>query len=76
MRNYRMDNIRCILIFLVVFGHMLTWIPEADTPYRIIYLFHMPAFLFLTGYFSHFNLQDPDPAGLSLHSLSNTLFDL
>ena len=31
MRNYRMDNIRCILIFLVVFGHMLTWIPEADT---------------------------------------------
>ena len=51
MRNYRMDNIRCILIFLVVFGHMLTWIPKADTPYRIIYLFHMPAFLFLTGYF-------------------------
>ena len=57
MRNYRMDNIRCILIFLVVFGHMLTWIPEADTPYRIIYLFHMPAFLFLTGYFSHFNIS-------------------
>ena len=57
MRNYRMDNIRCILIFLVVFGHMLTWIPEADTPYRIIYLFHMPAFLFLTGFFSHFNIS-------------------
>ncbi len=57
MRNYRMDNIRCIQIFLVVFGHMLTWIPEADTPYRIIYLFHMPAFLFLTGYFSHFNIS-------------------
>ena len=55
MRNYRMDNIRCILIFLVVFGHMLAWIPDADSLYRIIYLFHMPAFLFLTGYFSHFN---------------------
>ena len=54
MRNYRMDNIRCILIFLVVFGHMLTWIPEADTPYRIIYLFHMPAFLFSDRLFLSF----------------------
>lgn len=55
MRNDRMDNLRCLLIFLVVFGHFLALIPGADTLYRIIYLFHMPAFLFLTGYFSHFN---------------------
>lgn len=55
MRNARMDNLRCLLIFLVVFGHFLGTIPGADTLYRIIYLFHMPAFLFLTGYFSHFN---------------------
>lgn len=57
MRNYRMDNIRCILIFLVVFGHMLAWIPGTDSLYRIIYLFHMPAFLFLTGYFSRFRFS-------------------
>lgn len=50
-----MDNLRCLLIFLVVFGHFLGLIPGADPLYRIIYLFHMPAFLFLTGYFSHFN---------------------
>ena len=43
MRSNRMDNIRCLLIFLVVFGHFLALIPgaEADTLYRIIYLFHI-----------------------------------
>lgn len=59
MRSNRMDNIRCLLIFLVVFGHFLALIPGAgaDTLYRIIYLFHMPAFLFLTGYFSRFHFS-------------------
>lgn len=52
-RDYSLDNIRCILIFLVVFAHLL----EVCSPftgswliYRFIYSFHMPAFLFLFGY--------------------------
>lgn len=56
MRNIRMDNLRALLIFLVVFGHFTAWIPGAEAIYRIIYLFHMPAFLFLTGYFSRFSI--------------------
>ena len=52
-RDYSLDNIRFILIFAVVFGHLL----EVCEPfggsgliYRIIYSFHMPAFIFLFGY--------------------------
>lgn len=58
MRNYRFDNIKFILIFLVVLGHLLE-LPEdsatADSLYRIIYLFHIPAFIFISGYFAKFN---------------------
>lgn len=61
MRNDRMDNLRCLLIFLVVLGHFLGLIPGAGGLYRIIYLFHMPAFLFLTGYFTHFNGANCSP---------------
>lgn len=56
-RIYRYDNAKCILIFLVLFGHLLECFsgrfPSAI--YRTIYLFHMPAFLFLSGYFSSFH---------------------
>ncbi len=52
-RDYSLDNIRFFLIFAVVFGHLL----EVCEPfaagshlYRIIYSFHMPAFIFLFGY--------------------------
>ena len=58
MRNYRFDNIKCILIILVVLGHFLE-LPKdsatADAVYRVIYLFHMPAFIFVSGYFAKFN---------------------
>lgn len=56
-RNYRFDNIKFILITLVVFGHFLELIDgrAADNLYRIIYLFHIPAFIFITGYFAKFN---------------------
>ena len=57
MRSDRMDNIRCLLIFLVVFGHFLALIPGTDGLYRVICLFHMPAFLFLTGYYSRFQFS-------------------
>ena len=56
-RNYRFDNIKFILITLVVYGHFLELIDgqAADNLYRIIYLFHIPAFIFITGYFAKFN---------------------
>ena len=54
-RDYRMDNIRFILIFLTVFGHMITLMPDVSLLYRTIYSFHMPAFLFVTGYFARFD---------------------
>ena len=58
MRNYRFDNIKCILIVLVVLGHFLE-LPKdsatADNIYRVIYLFHMPAFIFVSGYFAKFD---------------------
>ncbi len=58
MRNYYLDNIKVILIFLVVFGHMIE--PLIDNVvyrniYLIIYSFHMPVFIFVTGYFAKNN---------------------
>ncbi len=56
-RNYRIDNMKFILISFVVIGHLLELFDGTTEQiiYKIIYLFHMPAFIFLTGYFAHFN---------------------
>jgi fucose 4-O-acetylase-like acetyltransferase len=50
------DNVKAILIILVVFGHILSkiiyeseWVASI---YLFIYLFHMPAFVLVAGYFS------------------------
>lgn len=60
-RDYRMDNIKGILIILVVFGHLLELVlqdnPLAHRIYCMIYIFHMPMFIFTTGYFSRYNLK-------------------
>ena len=58
-RNYKMDNIRCLLIFLVVFGHLLESVAGdwASHIYRIIYSFHMPMFVFVTGWFADFKAK-------------------
>lgn len=49
------DNLRVVLILLVVLGHFLLHM-DTFTRYRylnnFIYLFHMPSFIFITGYFS------------------------
>ena len=51
------DNLKAVLIFLVVLGHFL--LPAAtkngcvvEAIYRWIYLFHMPAFVFVSGFFA------------------------
>lgn len=52
MRDARIDNARFVLITLVVLGHAiqpLLDIRGMSVTYSWIYLFHMPAFVFLTG---------------------------
>ena len=52
MRDYRLDRLKLLLMVLVVFGHLLELFRGAGNLYRVIYSFHMPAFLFLSGYFA------------------------
>lgn len=55
-RVYLLDNLKGLLIFLVVFGHSLELFKDdyfiTQVLYVFIYLFHMPAFVFVSGYFS------------------------
>ncbi len=58
MRNYYFDNLKVILIFLVVLGHLIEPLITEEfyrTIYIIIYSFHMPLFIFVTGYFAKAN---------------------
>jgi len=54
-RYYFWDNLKGILIFLVVLGHALMpymyKYPAAYFLFTSIYIFHMPAFAFISGYF-------------------------
>ena len=53
-RSFGFYNIKGLLVFLVVFGHLLE--PQTGGVvsflYLVIYSFHMPAFIFLSGWFS------------------------
>ena len=50
------DNVKGILIALVVLGHVISPViatnPYANLLHHTIYLFHMPLFVFTTGLFS------------------------
>lgn len=60
-RVYKFDNIKALLIFLVVFGHVLRPFITNDALinflYVFIYLFHMPAFIFIMGKFAKPNIK-------------------
>lgn len=51
-----LDSLKGILIFLVVFGHVLLPAPKGDgillLTYSSIYVFHMPLFVFVSGLLS------------------------
>ena len=54
-RDYLWDNIKAVLIFFVVAGHVLE-MSKLHTGLAVfadnfIYSFHMPAFVFVSGYF-------------------------
>jgi fucose 4-O-acetylase-like acetyltransferase len=55
-RSIFFDNYKGILILLVVFGHFLYDMRFVDDIFnviaKIIYIFHMPAFVLISGYFS------------------------
>ena len=53
-RKVGLYNFKGVLILLVVFGHLLEPLPggAANFLYLLIYSFHMPAFIFLSGWFS------------------------
>lgn len=66
-RLYPLDNLKFLLIFAVVLGHLLEITPEFRGKLlilRIIYSFHMPAFLFLAGWFGKFR-----PRKIAFHFL-------
>ena len=51
------DNIKVLLIFLVVFNHIIAFnLVKVDTVVRYVWyaitIFHMPAFVFISGYLS------------------------
>lgn len=57
MRNRKIDNIKVLLISLVVLGHLLELQLDYGINrllYFIIYSFHMPMFVYVSGYFASF----------------------
>lgn len=77
-RFYKFDNIRFLLILCVVFGHLLETIPGVVPLYlyRVIYSFHMPAFLFLSGYFAKYNRRKILFTFLYTYLLFQTIYQL
>ncbi|SDI31015.1 Fucose 4-O-acetylase [Alteribacillus persepolensis] len=55
-RDYFFDNAKFVLIVLVVFSHAITpliaWHQFSRGLYLLLFSFHMPLFLFISGYFA------------------------
>lgn len=71
-RTAYFDNAKAILIYLVVLGHLMSGYLNdnryLDTLYVVIYLFHMPAFILISGHFSRTikNKEDVKKIGKTL----------
>lgn len=63
-RNYLFDNLKCILIFLVVFIHFLGGNDKniLKVIWYSIYSFHMPLFIFISGYFTKYSEENKKKA--------------
>jgi fucose 4-O-acetylase-like acetyltransferase len=61
VRDDRIDSLKGVLITFVVFGHSFLYGHPQDavkmTVANWVYLFHMPFFVFLSGYFTHTDSQ-------------------
>ncbi|MDD3173422.1 MAG: acyltransferase family protein [Herbinix sp.] len=54
-RNYFLDNLKFVLITFVVICHFalkLTYVKEIKYILYLIYIFHMPCFIFINGFFA------------------------
>ena len=56
-RNRMLDSLKGFAIFLVVLGHVIQTVFAPDSYdsnviFKIIYSFHMPLFIFISGYLS------------------------
>lgn len=62
-RMYKWDNLKFILIFLVVLGHFMEGFLDDSELFKAtwlyIYSFHMPVFIFISGLFSKGAVNDP-----------------
>lgn len=58
-RLYKYDIMRFLLMFLVILGHMMELFSSGWVRvfYKIIYTFHVPAFMFVTGKFAKFDAK-------------------
>ena len=59
-----LDYIKGILIFLVVYGHIIQFVEYKDSGlfwfdpvYKIIYMFHMPLFMAISGFLAYNSIQ-------------------
>ena len=56
VRNSAFDSLKFFAIFLVVWGHSIQYLNSVncveEPMYRIIYSFHMPLFMMISGYFA------------------------
>lgn len=58
-RNYLLDNAKITLMFLVVLGHGLELVPNSpllQTLYLVIYSFHIPMFVLISGMLAKIDL--------------------
>ena len=68
-RDERIDAVKYWLLVLVVAGHILKRdeflrLPECEIVMKWIYYFHMPLFIFLSGYFSRKKDREVFPASI------------
>lgn len=67
-REYLFDNLKAVLIFLMVFGHFIELNGMKDksilfrTLWMGIYSFHMPLFIFVAGYFTKYYTENAKKA--------------
>ena len=80
-RDFKFDNIKALLIFLVVLGHSLEYLYGVKDTYgalrAVIYSFHMPAFVLISGYFasrSKSSVSEVVVKYLVTYLIFNTLF--
>lgn len=59
-REYVFDNAKGFLMFCVVLGHMLegNLTGVSKILYILIYSFHMPFFVFISGYFAKYDAKE------------------